>query len=105
MKYLKTFEIFQDFESEDFVIALPSFPTEGGWHTKKNFVTTNVGEVMSSTKEMIKIRYVINPNSPENGYITDINNEISSYKKYFRFATTEEIDLQNSKNDASKYNI
>jgi len=103
MKYIKTYEIFQDFESEDFVIALPSYPTV--LPAAKNFVTTNVGEVVGSTKTMIKIRYDINPNSPKNGYITDSNNEISSYKMYFRFATPEEIDLQNIKNNALKFNI
>jgi len=95
---------FQDFESEDFVIGLPTFISDG--HTaQKNFVTNNVGEVVSSSEKMIKIKYGINSNSPENGYILDDKMQLTSFKKYFRFATPEEIEAQNAKNDSIKFNI
>jgi hypothetical protein len=110
MKRIKLFEDFyQNFESEDFVIALPNFPIEyNSGHqgqAKKLFVTTNVGKVISCSKEMIRILYDINPNCPENGYITDYYNMICSDKKYFRFATKKEIMLQDEKNIIAKYNI
>jgi len=43
MRYIKTYELFQDFESEDYVIALPTFPYNG---LIKDFITTNVGLIM-----------------------------------------------------------
>ena len=109
MKFLKKYELFQDFESEDYVIALPTFPlySDNGlnWKPKKDFVTTNVGLVMDRTREMIKIEYKTNPNSIKNGYILNSKNELVTFKKYFRLATEEEIEEYKLKNSMNKYNL
>ena len=103
MKYIKTYELFQDFESEDYVIALPTYIDDGvKWSEKRDFVTTNVGLVVDSTRKMIKIEYKTNTN---NRYILDKRNQLVTYKKYFRLATPEEIENQKMKDTAINYNL
>lgn len=107
MKYIKKYEMPQKFELGDYVIAKLNYPLEN-WQPRKNFVTSNVGKIVDFSKvrdDMFKIKYDVNPNSPENDYITDENQIIVAYKKNFRLAKPEEIEHQKIKDLSNKYNL
>jgi len=103
MKYIKTYEYnLKEVEIGDYVIVISNCDIR---RYGKDFLMSNVGQIIDCSTSLTKVRYNINPNNPEQGYILNENNETIIDKCYLRHATIEEIELQKIKDDAYKYNL